>query len=110
MTFKEACSYLGREITHTPSLAGRKGPGRPKWEPRVTMTPTDMWQAKARRLVDDAVHHLWSAQGKKTLDFLKTERGLTEATIKKFSLGFVPIDRYEAAPEQTLDPMQMDGR
>src|SRR5660397_129690 len=35
MTFPEACSFLGREVTRPSTLAGSR-PAKPQWEPRVT--------------------------------------------------------------------------
>jgi len=97
-TYQEACSYLGREMTHPPSTRAGCRPTKPQWEPRVTAAPGDIWQAKARKLVNEAVYHLWTSTGKPMLDFLTGERGLNEETIKKFSLGFLPLDRWESAP------------
>lgn len=98
MTYQEACHHLGREITYLPfNLAGSR-PAKPQWEPRVTAVPGDLWQTKARKLVDEVVYHLWTPTGKPMLDFLTGERGLNEETIKKFSLGFLPLDRWESAP------------
>ena len=96
MTYQEACHHLGREVNFPSTLAGSR-PAKPQWEPRVTAAPGDLWQAKARKLVDEAVYHLWTPTGKPMLDFLTGERGLNEETIKKFSLGFLPLDRWKAA-------------
>jgi len=102
-TFPEACAYLGREITYPPSSAAKGNSKKTRWEPRATAAPDDLWQAKARSLVEGAVYNLWSPCGKPMLDFLTEQRGLTESTIKKFSLGFLPLDRREAAPDWGLE-------
>ena len=110
MTYPEACQYLGREVTFSPTLAGSRATNKPQWEPRVTEAPGDTWQAKARKLVDDAVYNLGTPYGKPMLGFLTGERGLNEETIKKFSLGFLPLDRWEAAPAWGLvDVIKDDG-
>lgn len=111
MTFPEACQYLGREVTFSPTLADNRGANKPQWEPRVTAAPGDLWQAKARQLVDNSVYNLWTPYGKPMLDFLIEKRGLTEATIKKFSLGFLPLDRWEVAPAWGLvEILKDDGK
>ena len=69
MTYQEACQHLGREVNLPSTLAGSR-PAKPQWEPRVTAAPGDLWQAKARKLVDEAVYHLWTPTGKPMLDFL----------------------------------------
>lgn len=103
MTYPEACQYLGRDVTLPPTLAGSRAANKPQWEPRVTSAPGELWQAKARRLVDDAVYNLSTPYSKPMLDFLTEERGLTKETIKAFSLGFLPLDRWEAAPAWGLE-------
>jgi hypothetical protein len=103
MTFQEAAFFLGREIPPPSPLSGSRTGRKPQWEPRVTAAPGDLWQARARQLVADGIYNLWAPQGKNMVDFLLNERGLTEATIKKFLLGFLPLDRYAAAPEWGLE-------
>ena len=110
MTFPEACSFLGRDLPSPSSLAGKRS-AKPSWEPRVTAAPGDLWQANARKLVDDSVHNLWDPYDKLALDFLIKKRGLTEATIKEFSLGCILFDQWEPAPEWGLkEVLKDDGK
>jgi DNA primase len=95
MTFLEACQYLGRE-PHLISLTGGRQ-AMPAWEPRTCASPGDLWQEKARNLVDDAAYHLWTPTGKAALDLLMA-KGLTQDTVKKFSIGWITKDRWDAAP------------
>ena len=109
MTYQEACHHLGREITHLPfNLAGSR-PTKPQWEPRVTAVPGDLWQAKARKLVDEAVYHLWTPTGKPMLDFLTQRRGLIEETIREISLGLIPLNRWEDAKTWGVDEILKDN-
>ena len=108
MTFPEACSFLGRDLPPPSSSAGKRS-AKPSWEPRVTAAPGDTWQAKARKLVDDSVHNLWDPYDKLALDFLTKKRGLTEATIKEFSLGCILFDQREPAPEWGLKEVLKDN-
>jgi hypothetical protein len=107
MTFPEACSFLGRDLPPPSSLGGKRS-AKPSWEPRVTAAPGDLWQTKARKLVDDSVHNLWEPYDTLALDFLIKERGLTEATIKEFSLGCILFDQWEPAPEWGLEEVLKD--
>jgi DNA primase len=44
------------------------------------------------RIVEAAKTSLWKPHGKKALDYLLTVRGFTEEMIKKFELGYCPLD------------------
>jgi DNA primase len=107
ITYLEACQYLSREPQLSP-LVGRRSSGRPAWEPRATYAPGDLWQAKARKLVDDAVYDLWAPGGQPMLDFLTEKRGLNKTTIKKFSLGFIPVDKWASAMAWGLEEVLKD--
>jgi hypothetical protein len=109
MSFPEACSFLGREVTHPSTLAGSR-PTKPQWAPRVTTAPTDRWQERARRLAEESenwlFHHHTFAQT--MLGWLKERRGLSEETIKKHRLGLVLIDRFEGHEQWGLEPVLKD--
>jgi len=94
MTYQEACHQLGREVNLPSTLSGSR-PAKPQREPRVTAAPGDLWQAKARKLVDEAVYHLWTPTGYPMLDFFSQRRGLIDATIRGFSLGLIPLNRVK---------------
>ena len=106
MTYQEACHHLGREVNLPSTMAGSR-PAKP--QPRVTAAPGDLWQAKARKLVDGAVYHLWTSTGKRMLDFLIQRRGLIEETIRKFSLGLIPLNRWEGAKTWGVDEILKDN-
>lgn len=112
MGFRDACQYVGREVTSpTPSLSGRKAT-RSHWVPRKTTAPTDLWQKRARRLVEESENWLFqpSTFGQKMLRWLKERRGLSEETIKKYRLGLVPINRWEGHEQWGLEPdLKEDG-
>ncbi len=112
MKFKEACQYVGKEISSfTPSLSSKKT-SRSHWAPRVTTAPTDLWQGRALGLVEASEHDLFHPYtfAQKMLGWLKETRGLSEETIKKYRLGLVPIDRFEGHEQWGLDPvLKEDG-
>lgn len=110
MGFREACQYVGKEITRpTPSWSSRKT-ARAAKEPRETTAPTDLWQERARWLVEESEYWLFqpSALGQRMLEWLKEDRGLSEETIKKFRLGLVPINRYDGHEQWGLEPVLRD--
>jgi putative DNA primase/helicase len=112
MGFRDACQYVGREVTSpTHSLSGRKAT-RSHWVPRKTTAPTDLWQERARRLVEESENWLFqpSTLGQKMLGWLKERRGLSEETIKKYRLGLIPINRWEGHEQWGLEPdLKEDG-
>jgi hypothetical protein len=108
MTFPEACQFLGRELPPPSSLAGKR-PEKPSWEPRVTVALGDLWQGKARAIMADAIYHLFQPIGARMLGWLTEKRGLSQATIKAASLGFLPVDRWETAPAWGLVEVLKDN-
>jgi len=108
MTYQEACQHLGREVNLPSTLSGSR-PAKLQWEPRVTAAPGELWQARARKLVDEAVYHLWTPTGRPMLDFLIQRRGLIEETIREFSLGLIPLNRWENAKVWGVDEILKDN-
>ena len=107
MTYREACDYLGQ--APRPPLAGDQAAAKRAWEPRTCAAPGELWQRQARRLVDEAVYHLWAPPGRAVVDFLSREKGLNHDTIKAFSLGWLPADRWDAAPAWGLAEVLKDN-
>jgi DNA primase len=110
MTFPEACSFLGREVTRSYTLAGGR-PGKPQWEPRVTTAPTDLWQERARRLAEESERWLFQPHpfAQAMLGWLKERRGLSEETIKEHRLGLALINnRFEGHEKWGLEPVFKD--
>jgi hypothetical protein len=110
MSYREACEYLGREPGRPPGV-GSKPPDKPAWKPRICADPGELWQGRARRLVNEATHLLWAPTGRAALSFLMETKGLAGDTIKKFSLGWLPADGWEPAPAWGLvGELRDDGR
>ena len=51
--------------------------------------PCATWQSRAEKVAVEAEHTLWSAAGRRALDYLR-HRGLTDDTIRAARLGFLP--------------------
>ncbi|MEW6658019.1 MAG: primase-helicase zinc-binding domain-containing protein [Thermodesulfobacteriota bacterium] len=94
--FKEACQYVGKDIETPTTIPSDRKP-RPAWQPRETAQPNGLWQARAKRLVEESERWLWSplAQAHKMVTWLKDHRGLSEETIRAHRLGFIPADLWE---------------
>ena len=52
--------------------------------------PTPLWQERALAFIDYTEKQLWSEAGKCALAYLLDQRGLAEATIRRYRLGFNP--------------------
>jgi DNA primase len=91
MSFEEACAYLGAEdrrkqlICHVP---------RERSAAVETQPPAEDWQRTAWKVVAGAEEVLWSEQGGRALKYLKA-RGLTDETILRARLGYVPGRPWE---------------
>jgi DNA primase len=105
LSFQEAVAHLGL----APMPASCRPPAsKPAWEPRVCEDPAARWQAQARKLVGEAIHHLWGPGGQAARSFLQ-ERGLAAATIRAFSLGWLAEDRWCAASEWGVSEVLKDN-
>jgi hypothetical protein len=70
---------------------------------RQTRAPAAAWQEAARRVVAQAERWLWDPVGAGARRYLMEHRGLTEATIRAWRLGWWPNTTYEAPEGWGLD-------
>lgn len=91
LSFHDACKVVGR----TPSLrASAPRPAPPVWTPRHREAQSETWLKQARVFIDQAIENLWTPSGAAVRQWLHTEKGLSEATIKRAMLGYVSRDLY----------------
>lgn len=105
LSFKEACLLLGRHAgprKHSPLSA-------PAWLPAEAKAPREYWQMKARNFLTIAINTLWSKQAEPIRAWLKAEKGLSDATIKKSMLGYTPMDIDEPRCSWGLEPLLKGG-
>lgn len=97
--FIEACKILtGGNLTHNNSPKSIH-----KSIPAVE-APNEIWQTKGKGLVEECSKNLWGDPGKKALAYLRN-RGLSDATIHHFRLGYFPEEkRHDKADEWGLEP------
>lgn len=76
---------------------------RQAYVPHVQTAPSDAWQAAAQRVMETAEQVLWTDLGHGCLRYLNEKRGLTEATIREWRLGYWPNTSYEKAKDWGLD-------
>jgi hypothetical protein len=109
LSYQDACSFLGRDTT---SIDRDKRPvNKPQWEPREIISPANEWVKKCSAFVDYCKSQLWGEEGKNTLDWLRSERGLSEETIKTFHLGWNPKDLWNERKTWGLpDELKPDGK
>lgn len=81
LTFHEACERLTNgDLPQIASVNNAHRAPEPMAQP-----PDAAWQAKARRVIDEARERLWSGQGRRALTYLREKRGLTDSSRKSIS-------------------------
>ncbi len=90
VTFGEAVRFLGGEMGQRPSR-----PIRPA-APELVAEPSATWRARANAIGAEAFNTLWSDAGEQARAYLHG-RGLTDDTILRFLLGYLPRDVREDA-------------
>lgn len=61
----------------------------------LALAPSPEWQSRARYHIMRCQNTLWAAGGRRGLDYLMNERGLTEKTIRHFRLGYNGGDVFD---------------
>lgn len=105
VSFKEACLVPGRY----PGRCKHSSQPALSWSPAEAKTPRELWQIKARNFLAIAMNSLWSKQGEPIRAWLKAEKGLNDATIKKSMIGYTPMDIDEPRAAWGLEPLLKDG-
>jgi len=96
LSFLDACERLG----------GLDLPSRPVHvaSPAADDTPPPAaWQERAAAFAADCEAVLWSDTGARALAYLRDKRGLNDATIRYWHLGYNRADRYEKPEAWGLD-------
>lgn len=82
--------------------------------------PPAMWQTRARAVAVSAAQALWRAQGARAREWLHA-RGLSDETLRRWQVGYIPKDRHEPAqywglegkavylPRGIVLPCEVDG-
>lgn len=103
LSFVDVCKKLGGQTTTTVSA-----PAAPP--PLVVDVPPNLqWQTAAWDLVMQAKHCLWSEAGSKAREYLREQRLLTDYTIDRWQLGFIPTDSHVKRESWGLEPLD-DGK
>ena len=112
MSFREACEYVGKEISSFTAPSPSRRTTSPNWSPREAVPPVDLWQDRAKRLIEESEQFLFSSYSfaQRMLEWLKERRGLSEETIRAYRLGLRPTNRFEGHEQWGLDPdLKEDG-
>lgn len=97
VSFKAALQELGAPVHPQNMRVQEKIPEReqgPVSARDAYAPPAVEWQAAMRDLAAEAERALWSDDGVKALAWLH-KRGLKDETIKRFHLGFNPVERHK---------------
>ncbi|MBZ0292773.1 MAG: toprim domain-containing protein [Anaerolineae bacterium] len=92
LSFQEACEWLSSG--DLPQLQQPRHPQQLKAQP-LSEPPDAGWQESAQKVAHQAMDTLWGREGKRAWRYLEEERGLTEDTIIRAGLGYVPGDYRE---------------
>lgn len=93
MSYFEACAYLGQA---PPERRHITRPAPAIWVPKAEpQAPPEAWQEKASFFAMQSTARLWESAGDKLRQWLHTEKGLSDATIKTACLGMNPADIFE---------------
>jgi DNA primase len=93
LSFTEACEYLGADnASEWKRSVNRSKPAT--HFAREAEPPGADWQEAAKKVVDTAESVLWSLESERALQYLK-KRGLTEETILRARLGYIPGHPWE---------------
>lgn len=80
----EICKRATGTVPTTSTRQAQTPPIQPAY-----IAPGEAWQTAARQVLETCKENLWSERGRRALDYLHG-RGLTDQTIKRFSLGYSP--------------------
>ena len=105
LSYQEACLFVGCDPGPRKQQV-RTAPAQ--WVPKEATAPGELWKAKARNFLDVAIKTLWTTDGEAMLAWLKTNKGLNDATIKE--VGIALEDKFESRAAWGLDPIiKADG-
>jgi len=94
LSYFEACHQLGQAPRYRSSLPWNRRKVRAEQASKTVVEPTVKWQNKASQFIKNASNFLWSEGGKDVMQWLKTERGLSEFIIFSFHLGWNMVDSW----------------
>jgi DNA primase len=94
LSFTEACEYLGRDHPTERTRRVHRSEPSARHFAREAEPPSANWQEDAKKIVDGAESVLWSPESERALQYLK-KRGLTEETILRARLGYIPGRPWE---------------
>jgi len=111
LTFADAYAWLSGQSAAKPIYRAV----RRIWTPPIAQPPSMDWQAAARQVMEGAQRLLWGRVGRQALHYLN-QRGLSDRTIRKAELGFIPGYAWEwrqigamRVPCGILIPWWIDG-
>lgn len=92
LSFREACEQLASG--DLPQLDQPRRSQQPKFH-TPSEPPDAGWQEAAKKVAYQAMDTLWGREGKRAWRYLEGQRGLTEDTIIRAGLGYIPGDYHE---------------
>lgn len=93
LSFSESCQVLGISKTGYKKKRSKPASERPDFKPKTRRDPPAIWMKKAEVILNVAKEKLWTSVGQVARDIL-FNKGLTEPTIRRAGIGFIPLDLY----------------
>lgn len=87
--YRDLTEICRRAMNGDPPTIGSSPSARPaRYEPPAATPPGEAWQQQAAAFVATCERALWGDVGRRALAYLINQRGLSEATIKRYRLGY----------------------
>lgn len=96
--FKAACEKLGGQTTDVPARKHEDS------QPVIDVAPSAEWQSMGGQLVKRSQAVLWSEDGEKAKAYLHEQRLLTDYTIDRWGIGYIPEDCHMPFEDWGLEP------
>ena len=94
-SFEEACRRLSGDIVPQLKQAMTTKTKTINESNSITCPPSAKWQSRAKEIIVECEANLWSDSGVKARAWLFDQRGLTEATLRSWHIGYNSIDRWD---------------
>lgn len=108
LSFRQACERLGRPVPDSKDLrTGKPRASAPDWRPRDPQAPGSAWSEHAKKLIAWGYEQLMGNDGQ--LAWLKA-RGIPEAAVVLFGLGWIPNDVYRVRESWGLPVIKDEKR
>ena len=101
MGFKQAAEAVGKVIPL--KYQPKAKPIAVEWKPSAYVSPCEVWQQRAGRVLRRSQQLLWTDEGEAVRERLAISRCLGEDAIERHGLGWIPLDIFDDKAAWGLD-------